>query len=172
MFLPLIFIYYITTKGRILSLILKNKFEGINMHRTAAILILSVSLLTLLMSCGKPGGLRNPEDMAVLFTKNLNEALASGEYEKLVNLFDKEGMILLNTDFNPEVHRNSRGIRNYFAAIPIDTKFEVSNIEVNGLRVEADYSYLQKNGVNGSGTWNFSINNMGKIKELAIVPGI
>jgi len=142
------------------------------MQRTAAIIILSVSIITLLVSCGKPGGLRNPEELAELFTKYLNEASASGEYEKLVNLFDKEGMILLNTDFNPEVHRNSRGIRNYFAAIPVDTKFDVNNIVVDGLQVEANYSYLQKNGVNGDGTWKFSINNMGKIKELVIVPGI
>jgi len=142
------------------------------MRSTAATLILLISILALVVSCGKPGGLRNPEDVIELFTEYLNATTASGEYDKLVNLFAKDGMILLNTEFNPEVHRNSRGIRNYFAAIPVDTKFEVSNIEVNGLKVEANYYFLQKNGVNGEGTWNFTINNMGKIKELAIVPGI
>lgn len=138
-----------------------------------ATVIISAIILMLIASCGgKPGGLMKPEDMVAEFTKRLNMACTKAEYDDLLKLFDKNAKVLIQTEFNPELHQGLEKIRGYFSAIPLDTKFEIGEVRLSGLQAETRYSFIQKNGVSGSGVWKFKINNMGRIGELAIIPGI
>ncbi len=126
----------------------------------------------ILLSCGsKPGGLKDFNEMVPEFTVRLNKALRSNTYTDLLDLFDRECAIVLNTEFNPEMYRGHEGGRRYFSAIPEGTVFEIGEIELQGLRAETVYNYQQKNGASGSGTWQFKLNNMGKISEFTISPG-
>ncbi len=134
--------------------------------------LLMTSILLVIVSCGdKPGGLRKPEEMVPDFCNRLNKACADAQYENLLKLFDDDCKILLQTEFNPEVHRGLKGARSYFSAIAVDTKFEIGTVSLTGLNAVTEYFFLQPNGVNGVGRWQFRINNMGKIRELTIIPG-
>jgi len=105
------------------------------------------------------------------FCARLNKACEDVRYENLLKLFDDDCKIVLQTEFNPEVHRGMKGARTYFSAIPVDTKFEIGAVTLNGLDAVTEYVFLQPNGVNGSGKWMFRINNMGKIMDFTIIPG-
>jgi hypothetical protein len=89
----------------------------------------------------------------------------------MMKLFDKNAVLTLDTEFNPEVYRGSEKIRNYFIRIPLDTEFEIGRVKLRSLLAETEYSYVQKNGAVGHGKWVFKLNNMGEISEMSIIPG-
>jgi|GEM_PF-1934955 len=141
------------------------------MKKLIGVLPLAVAF-SILLSCGsKPGGLKDFNEMVPEFTVRLNKALKSNTYTDLLDLFDADCAIVLNTEFNPEMYRGREGGRQYFSGMPEGTVFEIGEIELKGLRAETVYHYQQKNGASGSGTWEFKLNNMGKISEFTISPG-
>ena len=141
------------------------------MKRIIQILIV-VAIIFTITSCGdKPGGLRKLDEMVPEFCDRLNEACQTSEYNDLLKLFDDDCKIMLQTDFNPEVHQGISGARGYFGNLRIDTKFQIGEVTISGLDAVTQYSYMQENGASGTGTWQFRINNMGKIKEMTIFPG-
>ena len=126
----------------------------------------------MLASCGeKPGSLRKLDDVVPEFTKRLNHASKTGEYTNLMKIFDQNAIVLLNTEFNPEVMQGHSEILDYFSSMPAETQFTTSEVELSNLWASTEYTFIQPNGKTGSGSWQFKLNNMGKISELTIVPG-
>ncbi len=135
------------------------------------ITIIAFLTLAILIACGgKPGGLKDFNEIIPEFTERLNEAMNKATYNDLISLFDKNCLIIVNTEFNPEIYKTYQGARTYFSSIPLETRFTYGEIQIAGLRAETEYRFKQKNGLTGSGLWNFKFSNMGKISELTITP--
>lgn len=136
------------------------------------ITLILLSIVVLLTACGgKPGGLKSFDEIVPEFVDRLNEACATGVLDDLMKLFDRKAKLIVRTKFHPEVLEGHEEIRNYFAAIPLDTKFRIGEINIVRLMAKTHYSYQQVNGARGTGAWNFKMNNMGKVAELYIIPG-
>ncbi len=139
--------------------------------RKVILALASLSVLLLTISCGeKPGSLRKLEDVVPEFTKRLNKASKTGEYENLIHIFDENATIMLRTEFHPEVMQGHDQIIDYLSNFTPETIFQTGDVEVSSLRAGTDYTYIQPDGKSGSGNWQFRLNNRGKISELAIIP--
>lgn len=141
------------------------------MKKILLALLVALMAWTLISCGGKPGGLRSFEEMVPEFTNRLNESLETGTYNELLELFDKNCIIIVNTEFHPENHNGRDGARAYFSSLPLEIEFEIGEINQSGLRAETDYTYnLPAEGLK-VGIWQFRLNNMGKIREFTVTPG-